>query len=158
MEQTEALSKTTNLPQKALELKNKVVSSLDTWGNNLIDSFVSDKPRLKPLSVYMKRGLTNGLVRYDGKITKAVDDAMMFIGDENGNYDTSKIFDDVMSMFKDMDEMNFNLGPLDGTIGKGIIRIKIPNNMFTSMLFGDTGAIKITESDIMDLKTLFIEE
>lgn len=147
-----------NLQQKALELKNKVVSSLDVWGNNLIDSFVADKPKLKPLSVYIKRGLTNGLAKYDNKISKGIDNAMLFIGDKDGNYDTSKVFDDVMAMFKDMDQTDLDLGPLKATIGKGVIKIKIPDNMFTSMLFGDTGAIKITESDLIELKNLFTEE
>ena len=147
-----------NLQQKALELKNKVVSSLDVWGNNLIDSFVADKPKLKPLSVYIKRGLTNGLAKYDNKISKGIDNAMLFIGDKDGNYDTSKVFDDMMAMFKDMDQTDLDLGPLKATIGKGVIKLKIPDNMFTSMLFGDTGAIKITESDIIELKNLFTEE
>lgn len=154
----EMTNQSANLQQKALELKNKVVSSLDVWGNNLIDSFVADKPKLKPLSVYIKRGLTNGLAKYDNKISKGIDNAMLFIGDKDGNYDTSKVFDDVMAMFKDMDQTDLDLGPLKATIGKGVIKIKIPDNMFTSMLFGDTGAIKITESDLIELKNLFTEE
>lgn len=154
----EMANQSVNLQQKALELKNKVVSSLDVWGSNLIDSFVADKPKLKPLSVYIKRGLTNGLAKYDNKISKGIDNAMLFIGDKDGNYDTSKVFDDVMAMFKDMDQTDLDLGPLKATIGKGIIKIKIPDNMFTSMLFGDTGAIKITESDLTELKNLFTEE
>lgn len=147
-----------NLPEKAIELKTKIVDALGTWGNNLIDTFVADKPRLKPLSVYMKRGLNNGLARYDRKVQKSVDDVMMFIGDENGNYDMGQVFDDTMEMFKEMDNVDINMGPLVATVGKGVIRVKIPNNVFTSMLFGDTGAIKITESDLLDLKNLFLEE
>ena len=146
MEQPATISQSINLQEKALELKSKIVDSIDVWGKNLIDSFVSDKPKLKPLSVYMKRGLTNGLARYDNKITKSVDNIMLFISDEKGNYDTAKVFDDAMSMFKDMDEMNFN-----------IIKIKIPDSMFTSFFFGNTGAIKITESDLTELKNLFIQ-
>lgn len=147
-----------NLPGKALELKSKITDALGQWGNNLIDSFVADKPKLKPLSIYLKRGLNNGLARYDGKVQKAVDNAMMFIGDEEGNYDMNQVFDDAMLMFKEMDDMNVNLGPLEATIGKGVIKIHVPDNIFTSMLFGQTGAIKITESDILELRNLFLEE
>lgn len=147
-----------NLTEKALELKSKITDALGQWGNNLIDTFVADKPKLKPLSVYMKRGLTNGLVRYDGKVQNAVDNMMMFVTDEEGNYDMNQVFEDAMSMFKEMDDMKVNLGPLDATIGKGIIKIHVPDNIFTSMLFGKTGAIKITESDILELKNLFLEE
>ena len=147
-----------NLTEKAVELKSKITDALGEWGNNLIDTFVADKPKLKLLSVYMKRGLNNGLVRYDGKVQDAVDNMMMFVTDEDGNYDMNQVFDDVMSMFKEMDETNVNLGPLDAVIGKGMIKVKIPNNIFTSMLFGDTGAIKITEGDLLELKNLFLEE
>lgn len=147
-----------NLPGKAIELKDKITGALGKWGNNLVDTFVADKPKLKPLSVYMKRGLKNGLTRYDDKVKNAVDNVMMFVTDEDGNYDMEQVFDDALAMFKDMDDMNVSLGAFDATIGKGMIKIHIPDNMFTSMLFGKAGAIKITESDILELKNLFLEE
>ena len=155
---TREVASQVNLPGKALELKSKITNALGEWGNGLIDTFVADKPKLKPLSVYLKRGLNNGIVRYDNKIQGAVDNVMMFIGDEEGNYNMGQVFNDVMAMFKEMDETNINLGPLDAVVGKGMIKVKIPNNMFTSMLFGDTGAIKITEGDLLELKNLFLEE
>ena len=144
------------LKQKTIELKNKMVGSVEEWGARLIDTYVADNQRLKPFSVYLKRGLHNGLARYDDKIQEMLDNTMLFIGDENGEYELGQVFDDAMEMFNDMDEMDVALGPVDATIGKGSIRIHIPRNAFTSILFGDTGAIRITGEDIKELRDLFV--
>lgn len=146
------------LQAKALELKEKLTRAVREWGNNLVDTFVSGKPGLKPVSVYLKRGLNNAMTRFDGKVQESVDNVMMFIGDENGNYDMKSVFDDLIQMFKEMDETPVKLGMLDATVGKGVIKINIPDNVFASLLFGKAGAIKITESDIIELKDMFLNE
>ena len=56
-----------------------------------------------------------------------------------------------------MEEMPFGKGFIRGTIGKGSIRFALPDNPITSILFGKTGAIKITDADLMELKKLLIE-
>ena len=63
-----------------------------------------------------------------------------------------------MVIFRDMDEIPFSLGLTAGTIGKGVIRIQIPDNIFTNILFGNMGSIKVTESDIKDLFDLITSE
>lgn len=145
------------LNQKAVELKNKVVDSVEEWGTMLIDTYVSENQKLKPFSVYLKRGLHNSLARYDDKIQEMIDNTMLFIGDENGEYELGRVFDDALEMFNDMDEMDVALGPVDATIGRGAIRIHIPRNAFTAVIFGDTGAIKITGEDIKELRDLFVD-
>lgn len=40
MEQPATISQSINLQEKALELKSKIVDSIDVWGKNLIDSFL----------------------------------------------------------------------------------------------------------------------
>lgn len=57
----------------------------------------------------------------------------------------------------EMEEMPFGKGFIRGTIGKGSIRFALPDNPITSILFGKTGAIKITDADLMELKKLLIE-
>lgn len=146
-----------DLTQKSLDLKCKVIDSLKVWADQRIDKLVFDNPKLKPMSVYIKRGINNLIAREDVKFADYIDNAMLFIADENGNYDTKMLFDDCMKMFKDMDEMPFSIGGIKGSVGKGIIRIPVPENMFTSMVFGNMGAIKITDADFIELKTL-IEE
>jgi len=40
-------------------------------------------------------------------------------------------------MFRDADEISFDLGQLHGTFGKGVVRIELPENPLMEMLFGD---------------------
>lgn len=140
---------------KLISLKNKMVDSLEVWADNRIDDFVSQNPNLKVASVYMKRGAKNYLARERDKIENVIDNASLFICDEDGNIDADMLFKDMMTMFKDMDETPFGKGFLQGTIGKGMIRFKLPDNPVFNLMFGNTGAIKITEADFIELKDLF---
>ena len=136
-------------------LKDKMIDSLEVWADNRIDDFVSQNPNLKVASVYMKRGAKNYLARERGKIGDMIDSASLFICDGEGNIDADMLFKDMMTMFRDMDETPFGKGFIKGTIGKGVIRLKLPENPIFNLMFGNTGAIKITEADFMELKELF---
>lgn len=140
---------------KLISLKDKIIDSLEVWADNRIDDFVSQNPNLKVTSVYMKRGAKNYLTRERDKIENVIDNASLFICDEDGNIDADMLFKDMMTMFKDMDETPFGTGFLQGTIGKGMIRFKLPDNPVFNLMFGNTGAIKITEADFIELKDLF---
>lgn len=139
------------------ELKEKLAESLKTWIEERIDSLAAANPKLKIASVYLKRGATNYIARESGKIDKMIDDAALFICDEEGNFSPDMLFDDLMTMLREMEEVPFGSGLMQGTIGKGVIRFKLPDNPVFSLLFGDTGAIKITEADFMELKDIFTE-
>lgn len=139
------------------ELKEKLAESLKTWMEERIDSLAAANPKLKIASVYLKRGATNYIARESGKIDKMIDDAALFICDEEGNFSPDMLFDDLMTMLREMEEVPFGSGLMQGTIGKGVIRFKLPDNPVFSLLFGDTGAIKITEADFMELKDIFTE-
>lgn len=141
--------------EKLLGLKDKMIDSLEAWADNRIDDFVSQNPNLKVASVYMKRGAKNYLARERGKIENVIDNAALFICDEDGNIDADMLFKDMMTMFKDMEETSFGKGLFQGTIGKGTIRLKLPDNPVFNLMFGNTGAIKITEADFIELKELF---
>lgn len=103
----------------------------------------------------MKRGAKNYLTRERGKIENVIDNAALFICDEQGNIDADMLFKDMMTMFREMDETPFGKGLVQGTVGKGIIRLKLPDNPIFNLMFGNTGAIKITEADFLELKELF---
>lgn len=141
--------------EKLLDLKNKTIDSLEVWIDGRIDDFVAQNPNLKIASVYMKRGAKNYLARERGKIENVIDNAALFICDEQGNIDTDMLFKDMMTMFREMDETPFGKGLVQGTVGKGIIRLKLPDNPIFNLMFGNTGAIKITEADFLELKELF---
>jgi hypothetical protein len=144
-----------DIKQKSLELKQKLIDSLSVWADDRITAFANGNPKLKTISVYLKRGANNIIKKYDNEIGKMIENAMIFIADENGNYNLNILFDDIMSMFKNMEEIPVNLGLMTITIGKGAIRIPIQKNAFTSILLGkDIGAIRITESDFVELKNI----
>lgn len=140
------------LKEKTLELKDKVTHGLHSWMDERIDQFVLDNPALAPVGKYLKRGVSNLIAREDERIAKGIDSLMLFIADDRGNYDMEILFDDALSMFKMMPESPFDLGPLRGTIGAGMIRIQLPDNPLVSLFMGNTGAIKITEEDFEELK------
>lgn len=143
--------------EKLNTLKDKIISSVEIWADSRIDGFVANNPKLKTASIYMKRGAKNYLLKKRGKIGDIIDSAALFICDENGNIDAELLFDDLMTMFRDMEELPFGNGLIRGTIGSGVVRFELPDNPVVKLLFGDTGAIRITESDFKELKELFVE-
>ena len=104
------------LKQQALELKSRLVNSVEIWAEERVDSFVSGNTAFKPLGKYLKRGVHNILVQKDKEITDKVEGFMMFVADENGNYDKEELFDDAMNVFKSMKPYKFEQGFLKGTI------------------------------------------
>ena len=140
---------------KLIGLKDKAIDSLGLWIEGRIDDFVSQNPGMKVASVYMKRGAKNYLARERGRIEKTIDNAALFICDEEGNIDSDMLFNDMLTMFKEMEETPFGKGIIQGTIGKGVVRFKLPDGPIFNLLFGNTGAIKITEADLLELKELF---
>lgn len=139
------------------ELKDKLIDSLQLWADERIDDFASGNPRLKVASVYLKRGAKNFLVKQKDAMGTMIDNAALFLCDENGNVDADLLFNDLLAMFREMDEIPFGKGLIQGTIGKGNIRFALPNNPIKSVLFGNTGAIKITDTDLIELKKLIME-
>lgn len=146
-----------DLNGKALELKNKVTEGVLRWIEERVDSLVEDNPGLRPAGKYLKRGLSNMIRRENDKIEKSIGNLMLFIADENGNYDLDMLLDDALSMFQAMPERPFDLGLFHGTVGNGVIRVQLPDNPLVSFLMGDTGAIKITGDDIKELKSILAE-
>lgn len=146
------------LKQKALELKSNSINAFRQWTDSRIESFFIEHPQFTKISPYIKRGINNLLLREDKNMEKWIDYAMLFLADEYGNYDAELLFDDAMSIFKDMPEKPFDFGPIRGTFGKGSIRVELPTNVVTSFVFGDIGAIRITQSDFEELRTMFTDQ
>lgn len=138
------------------ELKDKAIATLQVWAEDRINGLVAGNPGLAMASVYLKRGVKNYLAREKERIGGMIDDASMFICDANGNMDADALFSDFMSVFRNMGEISFGKGLIHGTIGKGVIRFILPENPITGLLFGNTGAIRITEADLMELKKMLV--
>lgn len=142
------------LREKTIELKDKLTEGIEKWMTGRIDDFTAEYPTLKPIAKYLKRGVVNMAAKEDARMTDFVEGMMLFIADKDGNYDMGMLFDDALSMLQTMPETPFDMGLLHGTMGGGVIRIMLPDNPIASLFMGNMGAIKITEDDFKELKTI----
>lgn len=133
------------------ELKEKAPVILKEWVDGRIDNLARTNPKLVPVSVYLRRGVHNYIDRWSDLIGSTLDEASMFLVDEDGKFDIQTAFNDMLKMLSAMDELPFGNGLMKGTIGKGAIRFEIPDGLLWSIVFGDTGAIKLTQDDFRAL-------
>lgn len=139
-------------------LKDKLLDSLDLWLEERIDDMIKDNTTLAVPSVYLKRGCHNIINKYEGKISEGIDNAALFLTDENGNIDAKTIFEDIMKIFSSMEETSFDLGIIKGIVGKGKVSLTLPDNILTNIVFGSNKAITLNENDFLELKDLLLEE
>ena len=136
------------------KFKGDLKTSIQSWVEGKIDALCDGKPKMKAASVYLKRGLNNYLSREDLRINRAVDNALLFITDENGAIDTDVVVEDVVEMFKNMERQEKRIGMFRLEYGQGEIKITIPDNPFMDMIFGNLGMVRITADDLLELKEL----
>ena len=136
------------------ELKEKLLTSLDLWADARIDDMVKGNPMLAIPSVYMKRAAHNIISKNKDKWDKSIDNATLFLADENGNIDADTIFTDAMQMLKVVENYHFDFGIIHGHIDDGTISIDLPDNPFIAILFGSKRSINFTEEDFAELKDL----
>lgn len=136
------------------ELKEKLLESVDVWADARIDDMVKGNPMLAIPSVYMKRAAHNIISKNKDKWDKSIDNATLFIADENGNIDADTIFTDAMQMLKVVENYHFDFGIIHGHIDNGTISIDLPDNPFIAILFGSKRSINFTEEDFVELKDL----
>lgn len=138
------------------ELKEKLLESVDVWADARIDDMVKGNPMLAIPAVYMKRAAHNIISKNKDKWDKSIDNATLFIADENGNIDADTIFTDAMQMLKVVENYHFDFGIIHGHIDNGTISIDLPDNPFIAILFGSKRSINFTEEDFVELKDLII--
>lgn len=143
-----------NIYTEGAAMKKKVADAIEEWALEIVDGFTSGNPRMTMTGVYIKNGIRNYRKREEAKWDKMIDNAALFIADEKGEVDMDKVFKDAMQYLNDVEEMPISLGLFDGTIGKGAIKIHIPNNMLMRIMFGDNAALVLGESDFLALKEL----
>lgn len=136
------------------KFKGNLKSSIQSWAEDKIDSLIDEKPRLKPASIYMKRGLNNWLDKEDGRINKMIDSMMLFVSDKNGGIDSDLLINDAVDMFKMMDKQQMQFGAFSLEYGKGEILISIPHNPWLDLIFGDLGQVRLTADDLLEIKNL----
>ena len=140
------------------ELKEKLLTSLDLWADARISEMVKENPALAIPSVYMKRASHNIIAKNKDSWGKSIDNAALFIADENGNIDADTIFTDLMQMFESISNYEFDLGFVKGRIDGGILTIDLPDNIITNILFGSKKSISFNKTDFDELKSLITAE
>lgn len=140
------------------ELKEKLLASLDMWADARISDMVKENPALAIPSVYMKRASHNIIAKNKESWDKSIDNAALFIADENGNIDADTIFADMMQMLESISNYEFDLGFVKGRIDDGILTIDLPDNIITNILFGSKKSISFTKTDFDELKSLITAE
>lgn len=140
------------------ELKEKLLTSLDLWADARISDMVKDNPALAIPSVYMKRASHNIIAKNKDSWGKSIDNATLFIADEDGNIDADTIFTDLIQMLESISNYEFDLGFIKGRIDGGTLSIDLPDNIITNILFGSKKSISFTKTDFDELKSLITAE
>lgn len=140
------------------ELKEKLLTSLDLWADARISDMVKENPALTIPSVYMKRASHNIIAKHKDSWGKSIDNATLFIADEDGNIDANTIFSDLMQMLENISNYEFDLGFIKGRIDGGALVIDLPDNIITTILFGSKKSISFTKDDFEELKSLITAE
>lgn len=140
------------------ELKEKLLESVDVWADARIDDMVKANPMLAIPSVYMKRAAHNIISKNKDKWDKSIDNATLFIADEDGNIDADTIFSDLMQMLENISNYEFDLGFIKGRIDGGVLSIDLPDNIITTILFGSKKSISFTKDDFEELRSLVTAE
>lgn len=140
------------------ELKEKLLTSLDLWADARIDDIVKANQMLAIPSVYMKRAAHNIIAKHKDSWGKSIDNATLFIADEDGNIDADTIFSDLMQMLENISNYEFDLGFIKGRIDGGVLSIDLPDNIITTILFGSKKSISFTKDDFEELRSLVTAE
>ena len=140
------------------ELKEKLLTSLDLWAEARISDMVKENPTLAIPSVYMKRASHNIIAKHKDSWGKSIDNATLFIADEDGNIDADTIFSDLMQMLENISNYEFDLGFIKGRIDGGVLSIDLPDNIITTILFGSKKSISFTKDDFEELRSLVTAE
>lgn len=140
------------------ELKEKLLTSLDLWADARISDMVKENPALAIPSVYMKRASHNIIAKHKDSWGKSIDNATLFIADEDGNIDADTIFSDLMQMLENISNYEFDFGIIKGRIDSGALVIDLPDNIITTIFFGSKKSISFTKDDFEELRSLITAE
>ena len=134
------------------KIKADISPALQQWSGSKIDALITAHPQLKPMSIYLRRGVANYLQRIEGEIDSAVDMLTLFAADEAGNIDAGTLIGDAVEMFKLTDVHEAKVGILDLTYGAGEVVLSLPHNPILDIFVDDLGVIKLTADDLLELR------
>lgn len=130
-------------------LKGRLKNALVDWSGSLIDQVLPNRVTARTLA---KNALGNAIARFDGNVNQMVDTVFLIFGDESGSIDTDSTIDLLCDMLDEMPKKDYDLGMIKANVGNGEIVIKLPDSIFSDLIVGDLGGVKITCEDIKGLK------
>lgn len=135
-----------------------IKDSIKAFISSKIDEITLSNPNLSFISARIKKGANEYV---DQVSTKAFDNPFVrgFITNDKGQVD-SNIFDEIMSVFKEMPEQNTSvMGDLIGvSYGKGQIKLSVKQNIITAFLMPNTACITLKEADFKELFDMLVEK
>lgn len=134
-------------------LKGKIKNAALSWVEAQIDCLLPNKATGRAL---LKNAAGNIMARYDESINKGVDTAFLLFADKEGSIDSDSVVDALCSMLDEMNSAEYSFYGFDTRIGKGEICIDFPHSFLSELIAGDIGGVKITSSDIKQIKDYFI--
>ena len=129
--------------------KGKFKDAVVGWAGSMVDQMLPNKVTARTL---FKNAIGNAVNRFDGKVNQLVDSAFLVFGDSEGVVDTDTTIDLLCGMLDEMKPTDYSLGFATATIGQGEVKLQFPHNIFSDLVVGDLGGVKLTTSDIKQLK------
>lgn len=129
--------------------KGNIKDAIVSWAGEKIDGLLPNKVASRAI---LKNAVGNCLNRYSEKLDEGVDALFLLLGDKEGNINTDSMIETLCGMLDEMNPKSYGLGPCEAVVGRGTIDIRFPNSIFSELIAGDLGGVKITTSDLKQIK------
>ena len=142
------------LKEELCKFKGDVKTAIYMWCTSMIDQLFAGKAGLEPVAYYAKNGISNAIDRYDERLNRYIDYAVMFVADKDGEIDTDKLIGDLVEIYKSTEKRAEDVLGMKLEYGAGEIVIYPPDNPFVNILF-PWQSVKITAEDILKIRSFF---
>ena len=142
------------LKEELCKFKGDVKTAIYMWCTSMIDQLFAGKAGLEPVAYYAKNGISNAIDRYDERLNRYIDYAVMFMTDKDGKIDTDKLIGDLVEIYKSTEKRTEDVLGMKLEYGAGEIVIYPPDNPFVNILF-PWQSVKITAEDILKIRSFF---
>lgn len=132
--------------------KGQVKDAILAWAGAQIDQMLPNRVAAR---VMLKNAAGNLIARFDAKIDAGIDALFLMLGDKDGKIDTDTVVDTLCNLLNEMPPTDYALGPIGAKVGNGEIVAQIPGGLFSDMVLGNFGGVRVTTSDIQEFKNLF---
>lgn len=127
----------------------RISNGIDQWLSTIIDRLMPDKS----LRYRAKRGISK--IIHDKLNIEMI---VPFLEDDAGNLDIDNLSTELMEMLATLPPQNMTIGPVKVEFSGKDVRIAWPKNLFTTMLMGEIGSIRLNAEDISRLVELIKQQ